>query len=384
MTLKRPPTGGPRPRSGPGPVRDRARRPQLAHALDLLRRATDIPGLPGHESDLTRWFESETRALGAEARLDRMGSCVARLPGKGSGPRGGPRLKLLVAAHADAIGMVVTEVTPHGFLRVAPMGGVDPRLLPGQDVWVHGAQRLPGMFGSVPPHFQAPSESKKPYAFDDLFVDVGLPAARARRAVRVGDMVSFRAPLVELLGGRAAGRAFDNRACVVALLLAMEHLAGWHPAVDFYGVATVQEEVGKVCLGALTTTFAVRPDVALALDVTHAEAPGADDWRTFKIDGGPPLCTGPNIHPAVFRALVKTAEAERIPFQVEPAPRTSGTDAVDIQTVGEGVPTGLVSIPLRYMHSAVETLSLAELDRAARLVARFAVRLERGLPGRDE
>ncbi|HVP38998.1 MAG TPA: M20/M25/M40 family metallo-hydrolase [Candidatus Saccharimonadales bacterium] len=368
-------------RSAPAPPAPAGPSPRTARALELLRRATDIPGLPGHEAELVAWFEAEARALGAETRLDRMGSCVALLPAKSPG---GPRPRLLVAAHADAIGLVVTEVTRDGFLRVAPLGGVDSRLLPAQEVWVHGTRRLPGVFGTVPPHFQSPGESRKPIPFDELFVDVGLPAARARRSVRVGDLVSFRTSLQELLGGRVTGRALDNRASVTALLLAIEQLAGWNHAWDVYGAATVQEEVGRGCLGALTTTFAVRPDVALAMDVTHGEAPGADDWQTFKMDGGPVLCAGPNVHPAVFRALADTADAEQIPYQVEPSPRSTGTDAMDIQVVGHGVPTGVVGIPLRSMHSAVESLCLRDLERAAELVARFAVRLERGLPGRDE
>ncbi|MBI5837458.1 MAG: M20/M25/M40 family metallo-hydrolase [Candidatus Eisenbacteria bacterium] len=350
--------------------------------VGLLRRATEIAGLPGHETDLTQWFEKEARGLGAQVRHDRVGSCVALLPGQGKVR--GARRRLMLAAHADAIGLVVTEVRKDGFLRVHPMGGVEPRLLPAQDVWVHGRERLPGVFGSVPPHLQAPNDAKKPYTFDELFVDTGQPAAAVRRAVRVGDLVSFRAPLVELLGGRVAGRAFDNRACVVAMLLALEELSRRPHALDVFGVATVQEEVGRVCLGAMTSAYAVRPDVAVALDVTHGEGPGADDWRTFKLGGGPPIALGPNVHPAVFRGLVEAAEAAKIPHQVEPAPRDTGTDARDIYTVGEGVPTGLVSVPLRYMHSAVETLDLVDLDRVARLLAIYAVRLEKGLPGRSD
>ena len=250
---------------------------------------------------------------------------------------------------------------------------MDLRLLPAQDVWVHGARRLPGVFGTIPPHFQNDRDSRKPYDPDELFVDVGLRGAAARRAIRVGDMVSFRAPLVELAGGRVSGRALDNRASVVALLLILEKLARWNRPVDVTLAATAQEEVGRACAGGLTSAFQAEPDLAVVLDVTHGEMPGLEEWRTFKLGGGPVLAVGPNAHPAVLRALLRTAEREGIPHQIEPTPGASGTEAWDIQTVGPGIPTGIVGIPLRYMHSAVETLALGDVERAAELVARFAM-----------
>ena len=346
------------------------------HSLTLLRESVDLAGLPGHEAELTRWFEAKALGLGAHVRHSRLGNCVAHLPGKGRSS--GERPRVLLAAHADAIGMVVTDVTADGFLRVAPMGGVDPRLLPGQDVWVHGTRTLPGLFGSIPPHFQTPRDQKERYEFDELFIDVGLSGAEARRAVRVGDLVSFRAPLLELLEGRVAGRAFDNRSSVVILLLAMERLRKWGHVADVYGVTTAQEEVGRTCVGALTSAYGIEPHVALALDVTHGDSPGLEEWNTFKLDAGPVFTVGPNAHPAVVRALVQSADHERVPYQLEPAPTSSGTDAMQLQNAAGAVPTGVIGVPVRSMHSAVETLCLSELDRCARVLARFVAGAHRG------
>ncbi len=359
--------------------RDRRARAQAARkgsALAWLREAVEIPGVSGHEEALACWFAGVATQLGAEVRMNRLGSCVAERRGKGA-PRG-PRPRVLISAHADSIGLVVTHITPGGFLRVAPIGGVDARILPGQDVWVHGRQTLPGMFGSIPPHFQS-GGPPKPFELDELFVDIGLAGPAARRAVSVGDLVSYRSPLTEMAGGRVYGRAMDNRASVVAALLALEQVARLNPAVDLLVAATTMEEVGRICVGGMTTAHIERPDYAITLDVTHGEMPGVEEPHAYKLGGGPALCVGPHIHPAMFKALVETAEREKIPYQVEPAPASTGTEVGDIQTAGEGIPSAVVSIPLRYMHSAVETLCLADLEKVARLLARFVVRLERGV-----
>lgn len=345
-------------------------------ALAWLREAVDIPAISGHEEALARWFGGVAGALGAQVRVNRLGTCVAERRGKGA-PRA-TRPRVLISAHADSIGLVVTHISPDGFLRVAPIGGVDARILPGQDVWVHGRETLPGMFGSIPPHFQS-GGTPKPFELDELFVDIGLGGPAARRAVAVGDLVSYRSPLTEMAGGRFYGRAMDNRASVVAALLALEQVVRLNPAVDLLVAATTMEEVGRICVGAMTTAHIERPDFAITLDVTHGDMPGVEVPQAYKLGGGPALCVGPHIHPAMFKALVQTAEREKIPYQVEPAPSSTGTEVGDIQTAGEGIPSAVVSIPLRYMHSAVETLCLSDLEKVGRLLARFVVRLERGI-----
>jgi endoglucanase len=247
-------------------------------------------------------------------------------------------------------------------------------------VWVHGVRRLPGVFGSVPPHFSSPDQ-RKPYEFTDLFVDVGLSGKDAARVVAVGDLVSLRSPLLELSGDRVSGRALDNRASVVAALLALEMLSKWNHSLDVLVAATTMEEVGRsICVGAATAAMAEAPDYGITLDVTHGDMPGLEEPQAYKLGGGPVLAVGPHIHPAMFRAFVQTAEKEKIPFQVEPAPSSTGTEVGEVQTAGEGVPAAVAGIPLRYMHSAVETASMTDVERLARLVARFVVRLESGLP----
>ncbi len=343
--------------------------PRRALALRWLREATAPAAISGHEAEAVTWFAAEARKLGASVRVDRLGSCLATLPGS---QRGRSRRKLLLSAHADSVGLLVAGITPKGFLRVVPVGGVDPRILPAQDVWVHGRKVLPGVFGSVPPHFQSPLDQRQAYAYEDLFVDVGMNAAQVRRVVAVGDPVSLCGPVVELLHGRVSGRAMDDRAGLVAELLALEALARDRPLWDVVFVAGVMEETGRVCSGALAAAEAERPDAAIAIDVSHGDMPGLEEWQAFALGKGPVLAIGPNVHPAMFRALHDVATRARVPVQVEPCPRSTGTEGMDLQVAGEGVPTAVMGTPLRYMHSAVETLDLADLLATADLLARFA------------
>jgi endoglucanase len=261
-----------------------------------------------------------------------------------------------------------------GFLRVTSIGGVDRRQLYGQLVTVHGREQLSGVIGALPAHLLPSERSNKVYDFDELVVDVGLPAAELESAVDVGDFVTFRQPLRKLLNERAAGKALDNRASVVAVTRALAYLSTRHHAWDVIAVATAQEETRL--LGAFTSAYAQRPDVAIAVDVTFAKGPGARESYLFELDGGPALGLGPNVHPGVFAALQDAAEKLEMTVHTDPHWRGSGTDAFGLQIARAGIPTGLVSIPLRYMHTMVETISLDEIERAGRLIGEFAARLE--------
>jgi putative aminopeptidase FrvX len=282
----------------------------------------------------------------------------------------------MLAAHMDEIGLMVSGVE-EGFLRVAAVGGVDGRLLVSQPVTVHstgdGFHDLPGVVVSVPPHLLSDQERKKIVPLEKLFVDVGLPQDQVEQMVHVGDLISFRQETLELKGGLITGKAMDNRVSVAAAILCLEQLNGMHHNWDVYAVATVQEEVGLK--GALTSAFGVNPDVAIAIDVTWAEQSGTPQEQTFPTGKGPTIGIGPNFHPALHQALVETAQAQEIPHHIEPAPGSSGTDAWAIQVSREGVPTALLGIPERYMHSPVEVIAVKDVERTSRLLAHFIASL---------
>ncbi len=232
------------------------------------------------------------------------------------------------------------------------------------------------MIGSRPPHLLKKGERDKLVAWEDLVVDVGLPADRVSELVRVGDLISFRQDLIELgSGGRLVGKAMDNRASVVAIAVCLDLLQSRLHQWDILAVATVQEEV--TFGGAITSAYGVEPDVGIAIDVTFATGPGVSEADgAYPLGKGPAIGYGPNIHPGVYTALTEAAQAIEMAYKIEPMPRMSGTDAMGMQVSRSGLPTGVLSIPVRNMHMPVEIATVKDIQRVGRLLAEFAVRLD--------
>jgi endoglucanase len=342
--------------------------------LDLLAHLRELclaPGLSGYENPVRDLLRQAWSPLTDELKTDALGSLWATQSGTGKQPR--PRLML--AAHMDAIGLMVTQVVGE-FLRVTEIGGIDARVMPGQLVTVHAAGGdLPGVVAQ-PPSFLLPKANREGVVpLSELLVDTGLPADEVRRQVRIGDLISFAQPPRELQNGSFSAKSLDNRASVAALSVCLEVLREREHTWDVVAVATVQEEEGLT--GARTAAFALHPDVAIAVDVTFGDGPNVKEFahRTNKLGGGPVIGLGPNIHPALQAALCRTAERLEMPFETEVMPSHSGTDAFAIQIAREGIPTALVSIPLRNMHTPVEMVALKDVSRAGRLLAEFAVEL---------
>jgi len=336
--------------------------------LPFLRSLLSAPGLSGYETPVMSLVQEQWKPLTDETRLSRIGSLEALKRGQGE-----KRPALMIAAHMDAIGLMVTALRG-SFLQVTQIGGVDPRILPGTPVVAHGRQPWPGVVVMPPARALAPGSADGVLALNQLLVDVGLTARELAEQIQVGDLVSFDTQPVELAGEAISGHSLDNRASVAALTLALQELQGRKHLWDVWAVATVQEEV--TLGGAGTSAFGLRPQAAIAVDVTFAKGPGANDWQTFPAGKGPTLAMGPNMHPALYQRLKETAERMEIPFQTEVTPRHSGTDAYAMQVAAEGIPTMVIGIPLRYMHTPVEVVALKDIQRAGRLLAAFISGLE--------
>jgi endoglucanase len=280
----------------------------------------------------------------------------------------------MIATHMDAIGLMVTHVV-EGFIHFTQVGGIDPRILPGTPVIVHASGGE--LYGVVAqPHARALPASLReaPVGLADLLIDVGLTPRDVAARVRIGDLVSYATEPVELAGDAISGHTLDNRASVAALTVALQELKRKSHAWDVWAVATTQEET--VFGGAYTSAFQLRPDLAIAVDVTFAKGPGASDWSTFALGKGPTFATGPNMHPHLFKRIKELADRLEIPYAVEVVPRHSGTDTYAMQVAAEGIPTMVVGIPLRYMHTPVEVVSLKDIQRAGRILAEFIATLE--------
>ena len=328
----------------------------------LLKRLSEAKGVSGYEDEVRAIVAEEFGRYADEVRTDKMGNVIALKKGQGRGQR------IMLASHMDEIGLIVTRIE-EGFLRFTSVGGFDDRVLLGQEVVVHGRRDLPGVIGSRPPHVLSEEEREKIIPKEKLFIDVGLPPEEVERLVRVGDLVTIWRRFTRLGGDFVVGKAFDGRAGVAAIAVCLEALASAEHLWDVYAVATVQEEVGL--RGATTSAYGLAPDMAIAIDVGFGRQPGVSEAETIEMGKGPAIAFGPNIHPKLYQALVEVARELEIPYQVEPIPGRSGTDAWAIQVTREGIPTALLSIPLRYMHTSVETLSLGDVERTGRLVAGF-------------
>lgn len=344
---------------------------------ESLRRLLTAPGPPGQEDLAAAAWREEAAAFG-EVRTDVLGSSWVRVPGTAGGPL------LAVVGHIDEIGLVLTHAGDDGLVALRQLGGFDPHVLLGQRVEVLTRDgRLAGVIGSRRQK-RKPGEDRKPIGFDDLYLDIGAKdGAEARALVRPGDTAVVAGEPVQLRNNRIASRSLDNRiGSYVALEVARRVAAEGGTPGDVAGLAVVQEEVGDFA-GARAAAFELQPAVAIAVDVTWAtDVRGGEpeDDGEHKLGSGPALMRGPSIHPGVFELLYETAEQEQIPCTVEVSRGHTNTDADAIYLSREGVATGVVSIPLRYMHTPVETVQIDDVEAAVQLLVAFARRLE---PGRS-
>jgi putative aminopeptidase FrvX len=334
--------------------------------LDELLR----PGAPsGYEGPAAAvWREA---ASFAELSSDGLGSSIARI--------GDASPLLAVVGHIDEIGLVVTHIDEKGFIWFAPVGGWDPQILVGQRVEIRGKDGpVLGVVGRKPIHLLEADQRKKVVELKSMHIDIGAADRdEAAELIRVGDPAVIAAEPIPMLGDRLVSKAMDNR---LGAYVALESLRRCDERGSLKGsfaaVAAVQEEIGL--FGARTAAFEVRPDIAVAVDVTHAtDAPGVDEKElgASPLGSGPVIGRGSTLSPKVFELLAETAEAEGIEYSIAASGRGTSTDADVLQISRAGIPTGLVSIPLRYMHSPVEMVDLGDVEATIELLAAFAARL---------
>ena len=344
---------------------------------DFLHRLLTAAGPSGHETDPARVWRDGCSAFAAEVHSDSVGSSFARVPGTSGGPT------LAIVGHIDEIGIHVSHIEDDGYLRFGEVGGWDPLVLVGQRVRITTREgAISGVIGRKPIHLLKDDDRKKLPELRDLHIDIGArDADDARSMVRIGDVAVIDAQPLEMPNGRLISRALDNRiGCYVAAEAARLVAEGDGAPGDVLALAVAQEET--TFAGARTTAFALEPDLAIAVDVTFAtDQPGIELGPITKhaLGSGPVIARGTTLHPRISELLYETAEAEKLDFTVESLGRGTGTDADAIHLSRGGVPTGLVSVPIRYMHSPVELVSLGDVEVAARLIAAFARRLEPGM-----
>ena len=335
---------------------------------DLLKELSQAPSPSGFEQPVQRIIRRELADTADKITTDVMGNVIAQLNGSGENLP-----KVMLAGHCDEIGFMVKYVDDNGFIYFAPIGGVDAHLVPGQRVNIHAdSGTILGVVGKKPIHLIELKDREIVVPFKDQFIDVGCTGKQqALELVAIGDPITFAPSLERLQGDLVTSRAFDDKmgAFVITRVLQEVCRRGSAP-VDLYSVTTVQEEVGL--RGASASVYGVNPDVGIAVDVGFtSDVPGINknELGDLRLGCGPIIARGANINPALFQLLIDTAKQEKIPYQVVGIPRATGTDANVMQLNRGGVAAALVSVPLRYMHSPVEVLSLEDLEHTIALLS---------------
>ncbi len=339
---------------------------------ELIKKLSEAHGIPGNEDEVRDILKEELEKYCDSVEIDKLGNLIARKKGEGK--------KVMITAHMDEIGLMIKHIDEKGFLRFTTIGGFFDQTLLNQRVIVHGKKRVRGVIGSKPPHLMKEEERKKVVEYQDMFIDIGASSDKeAKKIVSIGDYVTFDVSFAELENGLITGKAFDDRLGCAALV---EVAKRTESNLDIYFVGTVQEEVGLK--GARTSAFKINPDIAIAIDVTTTgDYPGVGkEVCAVEINKGPVITIADSkgrgliAHKFVRELLIKTAEKHKIPYQLEVG-EGGTTDATAIHLTREGVPSGVVSVPTRYIHSPVEVASMKDVENLVNLLVKALEELEK-------
>jgi len=339
---------------------------------EFLVQMSTVPHVSGYESELAKVISGEFSKY-AKVSVDAFGNLVAYKKGtRLSSGKAGP--KIMFAAHMDEIGMIVSDICDNGFVKFSRIGGIDAHNMLAQEVIIHGRQKVFGVIGIKPPHLTSSAEMKKIVELHDMSIDTGFSKEKLEDMIRVGDIITLNQDIGELQNGKLTGRALDNTAGVAVLYCALKNLEHFSHCADVYFVASAQEEIGL--RGAITSTYNIKPDIGIAIDVGFGRANGLAEHESIDLGKGPAIAIGPNINRQLFDDLKKAAIKNNTKYQVEVIPGRTGTDATAIQVGEGGVITGLLSIPLKYMHSTVETIAIKDVESCGKLISDYIVELQ--------
>lgn len=316
----------------------------------------------GFEHSIADKLKSYFAKYASEIKVDPLGSVSAFVR---SGKKDAP--VLMLDAHMDEIGLLVTALEEGGFIRFSPLGGVDPRVLPASELEIHGKEKIPAVVCVKPPHI---SEKGGEFpAISNMVADTGYPLEELEKILSVGDVISFCSEPLELSNGFLSAKTIDNRAGIAVILYALEQLQKEELSADLLISITVQEEIGM--RGAKTAAHAHAPDLAVVVDVSHGQTPDAPADKTYKMNGGVMIGFGPNLDRDLTSRMISLAKEKEIPHQIEVMGGNTGTNAWMIQIANESVPCALLSVPLRYMHTKSEVISFSDLKATGDLLTEF-------------
>jgi len=345
-----------------------------AESLDFLKAIVNVPSPSGYEERAAEVYRQYTKSFAEKVWTDVHGNTYAAL-------NPDAKMGIMLAGHMDEIGFIVHYISEEGLIYFSGIGGHDSVIPVGQRVWVHGKEKVPGIIGRKAIHLLEDDERKRKPEIKDLWIDIGASSREeVESVIRLGDVATFQYEFQQLKGDRATARGFDNKMgsmIVAEALRLLKEEGGLDAGVAVYAVATVQEEIGL--RGARTASYNLAPQSGLAVDVNHAvDYPGVSKSRYGQLDigKGPSVMRGANSNPIVFKMICEAADEDQIPYQVDVAPGGTGTDGNAMQLNRGGMAVGIVGVPLRYMHTPCELLSLTDVENCAKVMAAYCRRVK--------
>ncbi len=335
---------------------------------DNIKLLSNLHGVSGHEHAVAEEIKKLFGLYCHECSIDTMGNVIGVK--KSSAPHG----RVMIEAHMDEIGFIITDIDDKGFLYFSTIGGMDARIMLAQEVIVHGKSHITGIIGAKPPHILSAEECKATVPKEKLYIDTGFSGEEVKKLVKVGDTATMKNKTLFLMDGMISTKAQDDRTSVAAVAEVLSQLKDVELPFDLYAVAAVQEEVGL--RGAGCAAYSINPDFAISIDVCHGITPDAKE-NAFPTGGGTVISKGPNIHPILVEAIINVMKIKGIDYAIDIDGGDTGTDAAAVQIANNGIPAALFSLPLKYMHTPVETVSEADVKSTADAIAEFLKSVKR-------
>lgn len=333
-----------------------------------LKKLTELNGVSGFENDICGYIKNVISPFCDTVYENKFNSIIGV---KKSTSKSGK--KLMIEAHLDQIGLMVSEIDENGFLKFVCVGGVDKRILPGSEVFVLGKEKIYGIIGALPPHLSGNNDKEKMPDVKDFLIDTGYSCEEIKKRVSVGDSVILKSSIDDMMNSSVCAPALDNRAGVTAVLSVAEKIK--ESPYDIYFVFSSEEEIGLH--GAYQAATEVQPDISIVVDVTHGRTPDSkDEVGVFNIGSGAVICKSPTLNYEISKRLIDIANKKNIKYDVEVSAGNTGTNAWAIQRNSKNCQTGLISIPLKYMHTSVEVLDITDIEATANLLIYFAEGVE--------
>ncbi len=328
---------------------------------EIIEKLCNVEGVSGFEKEASLVAKELIEAYVDDVHVDAFGNVIGIKKSKNKNAK-----TIMLDAHIDQIGFMVTNITDEGFLKFTSVGGIDPRMLLSIDVFVHGKQKVRGVISCLPPHLNTASNNVP--AIQEMAIDIGFCKEKAQEIAPVGTIVTFAEEVYSISSSTITGKCLDDRAGVASIIHALELLKDENVDLNVVTCFSTNEEVHGT--GAIIKTYEIKPDFAIAVDVTHAKTPDAPANRTFEM-GKLCIALGPNLHPKLSKDLIKTCKANDIPHQIEVCEGHTGTNAWYIQVSRSGVPVSLISFPLKYMHTPIETVKISDITNTGKLIAEY-------------